>query len=222
MARPRTPAAETPPTAPPLVTKDSLPADEMFSDYRKTTVTRIAGPFEPPLEIETSEGPIVVDEPVFIGVDSKGHPYPIAPEVLEATYAPAGAEPSDGPGFAEPSTAAEELDAIRKTAFEEGVAEGLRRATVKELPLFERAKQLAREHALNGSTEPQLRDAISALEAERDTQLSRSDHDLVLAGYRRFRAHQVQRDEAAREPGRPRRPVPRERQPKQTEYEHIR
>lgn len=215
MARPRTPAAETPPTAPPLVTKDSLPADEMFRDYRKTTVTRIAGPFEPPLEIETIEGPIVVDEPVFIGVDSEGHPYPIAPEVLEATYAPAG------PMLDQNATVVEELDAIRKAAFEDGVAEGLRRAAVKELPLFERAKQLAREHALNGSTEPQLRDAISALEEERDTQLSRSDLDLVLAGYRRLRAHQAQRDEAVREPGRPRRPVPRERQPKQTEYEHI-
>lgn len=153
MARPRTPAAETPPTAPPLDSIDNPPASEA------------------------------------------------------------------APG--ELSVAAEELDAIRKAAFEDGVAEGIRRAAVKELPLFERAKQLAREHALNGSTEPQLRDAISALEEERDTQLSRSDLDLVLAGYRRLRAHQAQRDEAAREPGRPRRPVPRERQPKQTEYEHI-
>lgn len=170
MARPRTPAAETPPTTPPF---DTLPVNP-------------------------------TDVPPLNGMPDDDAPTAAARSEL--------------------STAAEELDAIRKTAFEEGVAEGLRRAATKELPLFERAKQLAREHALNGSTEPQLRDAISALEEERDTRLSRSDHDLVLAGYRRLRAHQAQRDEAEREPGRPRRPVPRERpsQPKQTEYEHIR
>ncbi len=211
MARPRTPAAETPPAAPPLVSKDSLPPADTFRDYRKTTVTSIAGPFEPPVEIATVQGTITVTEPTFIGLDSEGHPYPVVPDVLAATYAlVATLSPEED---ASP-------DEALKRAFEEGVAEGVRRATVKELPLFERAKQLARD--LAAQPVETLRERIAELQEERGEQLVRSDLDLVLGVHRRLRAHQAQRDEAIREPGRPRRPVPRERQqPKQTEYEHL-
>jgi hypothetical protein len=67
--------------------KDNLPPDGEFKSYRKTALTRMAGPYEPPVTVQTREGEYLSsDEPCFIALDADGWPYPVAQSVLEKTY----------------------------------------------------------------------------------------------------------------------------------------
>jgi hypothetical protein len=67
--------------------KDNLPADEEFREYRKTTTTRMAGPYNPPFVVQTREGQyLTAEEPSFLALDADGFPYPVALSVVEKTY----------------------------------------------------------------------------------------------------------------------------------------
>lgn len=218
MARPRTPAAETPPNAPPLVSIDNLPSDELFSEYRSVVPVKLAGPFAPPVEVVTADGTVTTDEDVWIGIDASGQPYVVTAYAFQTAYAPVDFGDEPGPHWQVGAPVEEvNLDAIRKEAFEEGVAEGVRRANAKQQPIFETAKQLAHQHV--AADESYLAGLIDDLETERGETLSGSDRELVLGIHRRLRAHQKQRDLAAREPGAARRQPPAA--PKQTEYQHV-
>lgn len=67
--------------------RDDLPPDDMFQEYRKTALTRLAGPYSPPVEVQTREGKYLTsEEPCFIALDADGWPYPVAASVVEKTY----------------------------------------------------------------------------------------------------------------------------------------
>lgn len=58
--------------------------------YRKTALTLVSGPYQPPVEVDTQEGnELISDSPAYIAVDSEGWPYPIKASVFHATYEPA-------------------------------------------------------------------------------------------------------------------------------------
>lgn len=71
-----------------IVSKDiGMPASGEFRPYRKTTVTAIAGPYDPPVIVHTQEGRVYTQDPCYIALDVEGHPYPIKESVFKATYA---------------------------------------------------------------------------------------------------------------------------------------
>jgi hypothetical protein len=72
--------------------KDALPPKDTFKTYRKTTLTKIAGPFPAPVTVTTREGKLVsTTEAAYVAIDSGGWPYPIAASEFEAIYEEADA-----------------------------------------------------------------------------------------------------------------------------------
>lgn len=69
--------------------RDNLPEPSRFRHYRKTALTRLAGPYDPPVQVVTREGEYLQSsEPCFIALDADGWPYPVAASVVERTYEP--------------------------------------------------------------------------------------------------------------------------------------
>lgn len=67
--------------------RDNLPPEGDFRRYRKTALTRMAGPYDPPVEVVTREGEVLRgDGPTYLALDANGDPYPVAADIVDATY----------------------------------------------------------------------------------------------------------------------------------------
>lgn len=85
---------------------EALPDEDEFREYVKRGTTRIAGPFPAPVEVVTATGLHVVGEGMtFVAVDEAGFPYPVRPDVMDASYTVLS-DPDDDPG----ATAYVEID----------------------------------------------------------------------------------------------------------------
>ena len=61
--------------------------DLEYREYRKLGTTKLAGPFDPPVTVETVTGPHEVrDHRVYIAIDAAGHPYPVEEEIVATSY----------------------------------------------------------------------------------------------------------------------------------------
>ena len=80
------------------VSKDNLESLGLeFKPYQKQGLTMMAGPFEPPVNVETVTGwHLVDDQPCYVALDADGYPYPIAQSIFEASFVPV-LEMSDEP-----------------------------------------------------------------------------------------------------------------------------
>lgn len=82
----------------PTFTKDSLPAPSEFRLYRKVVLTRMAGPFDPPVIVETEEGDVVsLHQPAYLALDPEDNPYLVKASVAKGSYERADTPTPNGP-----------------------------------------------------------------------------------------------------------------------------